>query len=96
MTTGGGKRGNDLPISQPAGAPAAGQPPSPAICASPTPGITWCRSGRLHHLPAIALSTSRFEASMSRPAPILITGASQRVGLYCAERLLDDKNAEAF
>ncbi|MDE3735704.1 MULTISPECIES: dihydromonapterin reductase [Pseudomonas] len=28
---------------------------------------------------------------MSRPtAPILITGASQRVGLYCAERLLDD------
>ncbi|MCY1211905.1 Dihydromonapterin reductase [compost metagenome] len=27
---------------------------------------------------------------MSRPAPILITGASQRVGLYCAERLLDE------
>ncbi|AOE87312.1 dihydromonapterin reductase [Pseudomonas sp. TCU-HL1] len=28
---------------------------------------------------------------MSRPAaPILITGASQRIGLYCAERLLDD------
>ncbi|MGF6692853.1 dihydromonapterin reductase/dihydrofolate reductase [Metapseudomonas resinovorans] len=28
---------------------------------------------------------------MSRPtAPILITGASQRVGLYCADRLLDD------
>jgi dihydromonapterin reductase/dihydrofolate reductase len=28
---------------------------------------------------------------MSRPtAPILITGASQRVGLHCAERLLDD------
>ncbi|MDH1262011.1 dihydromonapterin reductase [Pseudomonas sp. GD03944] len=24
------------------------------------------------------------------PAPILITGAAQRVGLYCAERLLDD------
>ena len=23
-------------------------------------------------------------------APILITGASQRIGLYCAERLLDD------
>lgn len=26
-------------------------------------------------------------------APILITGASQRVGLYCAERLLDDGHA---
>lgn len=26
-------------------------------------------------------------------APILITGASQRVGLYCAERLLDDGQA---
>ncbi|MFC0710095.1 dihydromonapterin reductase [Azorhizophilus paspali] len=24
------------------------------------------------------------------PAPILITGASQRIGLYCAERLLDE------
>ena len=23
-------------------------------------------------------------------APILITGASQRIGLHCAERLLDD------
>ncbi|WAG78179.1 dihydromonapterin reductase [Metapseudomonas furukawaii] len=31
---------------------------------------------------------------MSRPsAPILITGASQRVGLHCAERLLDDGHA---
>lgn len=27
---------------------------------------------------------------MPRPAPILITGASQRVGLHCAERLLDE------
>ncbi|NMZ69684.1 dihydromonapterin reductase / dihydrofolate reductase [Pseudomonas peli] len=26
-------------------------------------------------------------------APILITGASQRIGLYCAERLLDDGHA---
>ena len=26
-------------------------------------------------------------------APILITGASQRVGLHCAERLLDDGHA---
>ena len=26
-------------------------------------------------------------------APILITGAGQRVGLYCAERLLDDGHA---
>ena len=24
------------------------------------------------------------------PAPILITGASQRVGLHCARRLLDE------
>jgi dihydromonapterin reductase/dihydrofolate reductase len=31
------------------------------------------------------------ESTMSvSAAPILITGASQRVGLYCAERLLDD------
>ncbi|MES2818359.1 MAG: dihydromonapterin reductase [Pseudomonadota bacterium] len=27
---------------------------------------------------------------MSNPAPVLITGASQRVGLHCAERLLDE------
>ncbi|UTW06930.1 dihydromonapterin reductase [Pseudomonas benzenivorans] len=26
------------------------------------------------------------------PAPILITGASQRIGLYCAERLLDESH----
>ena len=29
----------------------------------------------------------------ARAAPILITGASQRIGLYCAERLLDDGHA---
>ena len=34
--------------------------------------------------------SAEHEPAMSHPAPILITGASQRIGLHCATRLLED------
>src|SRR5690606_21228912 len=77
--------------------PAAVKKPGPCRASFLAPGLpagTACRTAAPGvYLPAQVLID---ECCMSTPAPILITGAGQRLGLHCALRLLDDGQPVIF